>query len=138
MISVDQDLHKVISKLESWENSKNLREFKFVKLDIMALYPSINPPNAITKVMKFLDNSIVASNYLKELNCSRDRMVEALEFVLNNDFVRVGDQLFMQKTGLPIESLLSGLLSDFYLIEIQVELTHCLNKAGVDFFWIFR
>jgi hypothetical protein len=133
LLSVDQSFETVITKLNEWEQQKDLKGFKLIKLDIKALYPSIDPKIAIQKIVDFIDTNEKASRTINELKFSRELLKETLQFALGSNVIRVGDKLYKQIKGLPIGSLLSGLVADFYLSEIQINLKNFLSRENGDF-----
>jgi hypothetical protein len=111
------------------QDNKDINNYKMVKVDIKALYPSISPKVAISKLISFIDNSEKASQFLNDYKFPRELLVETLDFTLNNNYVKIGKRYFKQSKGLPIGSLLSGLISEFYLQDIQKELDKILEKT---------
>ncbi len=125
----DQGINSVIKFVDEMQDNKDINNYKMVKVDIKALYPSISPKVAISKLISFIDNSEKASQFLNDYKFPRELLVETLDFTLNNNYVKIGKRYFKQSKGLPIGSLLSGLISEFYLQDIQKELDKILEKT---------
>ena len=97
------------------------------------LYPLIPPSEACARLRRCLQKFNVWESFVKDLGVESDQFLNDLEGCVAGSTVEFDGKWFQQVNGLPIGSVISGLLANFYLFEVQESLGENLAACKEDF-----
>ena len=108
----------------------------FGSMDFSALYDNIAPGEAIREISEIIRKSYNGRKYLSlypnataatwsnkhidgAWNVTSEQLIEVLTFVMDNQFIKVGDAIFRQIKGIPMGSSPAPYVANLYLFALE-------------------
>lgn len=120
-----QSTSNFIDKLNSFQPPDN---YILASLDIVSLYPSIDTQRVLTIICDKIDHKQDLSSLMKTT------LKSALNLIINNNFFRFDNRVYLQEEGAPMGSPISGLLAEFILRPLEEDI-NCNFKNPPMVWW---
>lgn len=117
-----QDSNELIDKLRNLSNEEK-RQFTYpISLDVVSLYTSIPPDDAIDAALNFITNHNV-----KTYGLNIDHLRKLMILITKNMYLEFNEQIYRQTSGLPMGNCISGALAIIYMDSVEQQAVNNLN-----------